>query len=267
MSRNKRKSNSNSNVVSSLKNADINVDLVDNTMKKLSTNNEKYDVYNEFCNKYLNANLENGTIEQLTKIYEAGSGLINSYYIENTDIKTANTATQDIIAQIQSIIMRVMYIITTKRFEENNKQNIAMSKSLNQATQSNNKMKKDFVRQNREIKNVKNEVKTILTTIISIVLAISIIPSAFAGIEKIKPEYILPFVSTVILFGMVMITFVYSIYQDKIKTSTWVILISMLIFTIVLWINSVNPIVKINKDSDVTEDITVENNQQEELAN
>ena len=62
---------------------------------------------------------------------------------------------------------------------------------------------------------------------------------------------------------MVMITFVYSIYQDKIKTSTWVILISMLIFTVVLWINSVNPIIKINKDLGVTEDITVENNQQE----
>ena len=142
-----------------------------------------------------------------------------------------------------------------------------MNKQLKENIKEAQELRKESDNKNKEIEHIKNDMKSITTTIISIILAVSIIPAAIIGIEKIDSEYILPFVSTVILFGMVMITFVYSIYQDKIKVSTWTILIAMLIFTIVLWINSVNPIIKINKDSGVTEDITVENNQQEELVN
>lgn len=262
MSRNKRKYKFDSNKVSNLNNTDINIDLVEDAMKKLTNNSEKYEIYTDFCNKYLNVNLEDETIEQLTKIYEAGSGLINSYYIENNADVKENNMNQDVVAQIQSIIMRAMYIITTKRFEENNRQNIAMNKNLSKATQSNNKMKKDFVRQNHEIKNVKNEVKTIITTIISIVLAISVIPTAITGLEKVRADYILPFISTVILFGMIMIVFVYSIYQDKIKLSTWIILSFTMAITVIMWVFSIIPTIKINKDINANE-IETENIQQE----
>lgn len=261
MSRNKKRRKNNSNGVSDLNYTDINVDLVNSAMQRSPSSSEKYEVYRDFCDKYTNANLENERIEQLTQIYDAGSGLINNYYIENDTNTGNNVSHQGIIAQIQSIIIRVMYIITTRRFEENNRQNIVMSKSLHRATQSNNKMKKDFIKQNREIKSVKNEVKTIITTIISIVLAISIIPTAITGLDKIKAEYILPFISTVILFGMIMIVFVYSIYQNKLKTSTWVILSVTMLITIILWVSSIIPVLKINKDVNSTKGNMIENTQ------
>lgn len=182
---------------------------------------------------------------------------INAFYNKNI------FEDKNIIIKLQHIVNLMVYTIMNKENQELYVQNKSLNKQLKENIKEAQELRKESDNKNKEIEHIKNDMKSITTTIISIILAVSIIPAAIIGIEKINPEYILPFVSTVILFGMVMITFVYSIYQDKIKISTWTILISMLIFTIVLWINSVNPIIKINKDSGVTEDITVENNQQE----
>lgn len=221
--------------------------------------------YKRFCKKYTGINFANYKVRDLKHICDMGNGLLDQYFIVSEKDKNI-FEDKNIIIKLQHIVNLMVYTIMNKENQELYVQNKSLNKQLKENIKEAQELRKESDNKNKEIEHIKNDMKSITTTIISIILAVSIIPAAIIGIEKINPEYILSFVSTVILFGMVMITFVYSIYQDKIKVSTWIILISMLIFTIVLWINNVNPIVKINKDSDVTEDITVENNQQEELA-
>lgn len=92
----------------------------------------------------------------------------------------------------------------------------------------------------QQINELKDEQKSIITTILGIVLAISIIPTAIVGIEKVHPNYILPFISTIALFGMIMIAFIYSIYQSTIKLSTFFILLLFILLTGLLWFSSWN---------------------------
>lgn len=87
----------------------------------------------------------------------------------------------------------------------------------------------------KNVGEIKNDTKNIVTTMLGIILAISIIPTAIVGIEKVNVNFILPFISTIILLGMIMIIFVYSIYQDSIKLSTDFIVILFMILTCVLW--------------------------------
>ena len=80
-----------------------------------------------------------------------------------------------------------------------------------------------------QIKDVKNEQKSMIATIISIILAISIIPTAITGIQHIDGNYILPFIASIILFGIIMIAFTYSLYLDRFKKRIFVFLI-LLVF-------------------------------------
>ena len=47
-----------------------------------------------------------------------------------------------------------------------------------------------------------------------------------------------------------MIAFVYSIYQDKLKISTWILIIIMIIVNGILWWNSINVIIDISNKED-----------------
>lgn len=268
MSKSKKKNNS-SNKVSNLDNNtstnEINIVLLDTTMKELDDGTEKYKNYKDFCSKYLNSNFEEKEIEELNKICEAGTGLITSYYIENADLIEKNKINPDIMTQMQNIITRAMYAITTKRFKENQEQNIKINEDIAKAIESVEKTKKDFYKQNKEIKSVKNEVKTILTTIISVVLAISIIPTAVAGIENMNANYILPFLSSVVLFGMIMIAFTFSIYQNKLKNETWILLILMGVISIFFWWNSIRNIINIDKEENNKKEIEQQSIIEEEL--
>lgn len=87
----------------------------------------------------------------------------------------------------------------------------------------------------RKLKDIQKTMKEITTTMISIILAISIIPTAIGVLQDVKPEFVLPIVSTVILFGMTMILFVYLINQIKVDCKVIVIYIVMLIITVVFW--------------------------------
>lgn len=100
-----------------------------------------------------------------------------------------------------------------------------------------NKKKEQETEKNLE--NLQKDMKSITTTIVAIILAISIIPTAISGIQDMDKIYILPFVSSIIFFGMIMITFTYSIYQDEIKKSTCCIIIATLIITIGLWLSTI----------------------------
>ena len=177
--------------------------------------------YKYYCARYKDINFERYTIEGLKRIYETGNGLLNQYFITKCNLKNNN-----IYNQLQHIVINI------------NKENRNLNKKLENAIKDAECLTKEMNKKSAEIKHIKNDMKSITTTIISIILAISIIPTAIAGIERISPNYILPFLSSIILFGIIMITFVYSIYQEKLKMSTWVVLGISIIICIVFWCTS-----------------------------
>lgn len=113
-----------------------------------------------------------------------------------------------------------------------------------------------------DAEKMRKDIQGLITTIISIILTISIIPTAITGIQYIDSNYVLPFLSSIILFGMIMIIFIYNIYQDKIKISTWIILITMLILSIGFWVVSY----KTNIANDLRND-NITNNMQQQIIN
>lgn len=186
---------------------------------KKSRIKEKQSEYKEFCNKYINSDFSVYNIQELRNIHEIGNELLNQYFITEDYVFEA-----DILIQLQYIVSEAIYNINIKQAHDTNISNQDLNKKLENSI--------------KEIKYVKNDIKSIMTTIISIILAISIIPTAIAGIENISPNYILPFLSSVLLFGIIMIIFVYSIYQDELKTTTWIILIIALILCSCFWYTS-----------------------------
>ncbi len=201
-------------------------------IKKQAYNIIKSTEYEEFCQKYMGQNFSSLKAEELKKIYQSGIGLLNQHYITNDTVKS------DIIIHLQYIINNVSYEIWNKQANSIATQNNSLNKDLGKAIQKVDKLEKDAGINKKEIKRMKDDMKSVTTTIISIILAISIIPTAITGIEKIDANYILPFLSSIILFGMIMIVFTYSIYQDRVKKSTWAILIIGLILSIAFWIIS-----------------------------
>ena len=191
--------------------------------------------YKEFCSQYINEDLSQYKVENLKKIYEIGNGLLNQYFIAGNIICDNNT-----IIQIQYIVNAIMYQINMKQAFDINEKNKALNKELKGNVNEAKKLRKESQKIASEMKHVKNDVKSIITTIISIILTISIIPTAITAIDKIDANYVLPFLSSIISFGMITIIFVYSIYQNKIKLLTWCILLITLILTIIFWVISFN---------------------------
>lgn len=128
------------------------------------------------------------------------------------------------------------------------------------------KLENDAKTRTKEIKHVKNDIKNIITTILAIVLAFSIIPTAITGIQKVDTNYILPFMASIIIFGMFMfmVIFIYSIYQDKLKISIWSIFGVSIIICIGLWIFAIKGIDISNKN---IKQNNIVNEIQEELEN
>lgn len=239
MSKKKKHSNNNNNNKVSFSN--INIDKILNEILKTSKN-DKSNEYEEFCNKYIDENFEHYDVATLNNIYDIGNGLLYQYFV--TEDKNCDN---EIVKKMQYVINEITYIITTKQFDklklQNEELDISLTQTIERAEQLNNNSEKIA----QEVIDIKKDMKSITTTIISIILAISIIPTAIAGIEKISANYILPFLSSIILFGIIMITFIYSIYQDKLKKSTWAILILTTILTEILWIVSIINVVNIEK--------------------
>lgn len=245
MSRKTRKENLNNVSNSSLNTKKITEDKVKNV-------NNKSNEYEKFCNKYINEDFKLYKIEDLRQIYDIGNELLNQHFITNDNI-CENT----VLIQLQYIVSKIMYNINIKQVYDLNQKNQVLNKRLTKTIKTAKEIEEEARKKAIEIKHVKNDIKSVMTTIISIVLAISIIPTAVAGIEKISPNYILPFLSSVVLFGIIMITFVYSIYQDRLKKSTWIILAVSIIICSILWYNSFK--IDINKDNQ-NDKSTVDNN-------
>ncbi len=233
MSKNNKKKNLNNVSNSNIKIEEPNIDvtkIIAETSKDPHKNDSEYKI---FCDKYINADFSQYKLQKLKEMYEIANGLLNQYFIIRN-----NKYDNIIVMQLQYIVSSIMYNINIKQTHNYSQQNNSLNKKLESTIKRAEKLENDAEKRTKELEHVKNDMKSITTTIISIILAISIIPTAIAGIEKINPNYILPFVSSVILFGMIMIIFVYSIYQNKIKLSTKVLLTITVIFCISLWILS-----------------------------
>ncbi len=224
--------NDNSDNLNNVSNSNIDVDKILKAVKKVLNDIDKNE-YIEFCNKYLGEDFERYSIDNLQQIYENGRGLLNQYFVTK-----GSSCESDILIQLEYIISNIIYNIIIKQADITRKQTNDLNNKLEINILEANTLKEDLNQKNNEIKHVKNDVKSIMTTIISIILGISIIPTAIAGIEKISADYILPFLSSVILFGLIMITFVYSIYQDKLKKSTCIVLAVSIIICICFWVVS-----------------------------
>lgn len=221
----------------------IDKDKVNKDIKDNENSNEN-DEYKEFCSQHMNEDFSQCKVEKLKQIYEIGNGLLNQYFIAGHIICDSNT-----IIQIQYIVNAIMYQINMKQAYDMNEKNKALNKSLSKNVDDAKKLKRDSQKMASEMKHVKNDVKSIITTIISIIITISIIPTAITGIDKIDANYILPFLSSIILFGMITIMFIYTIYQNKIKLLTWCILLITLMLTITFWIMSFNKDIEILPNS------------------
>lgn len=99
-----------------------------------------------------------------------------------------------------------------------------------------NEVKKEIRDIKKDTKMMKGDFNSIIPVMLGVVLAISVIPAAIVGIEHINSNYILPFISTVVFCGMMMIVFIYSIYQSKLRIGTLVIISLFIIATIILWL-------------------------------
>lgn len=226
------KSNNNANNLNKVSNLSLNIETIE--IDREITTKEKQVEYEDFCNRYINKDFTVYSINQLKEIHEIGNELLNQYFITKDYVFEA-----DVLIQLQYIISEAIYNINIKQAHDTNMSNQDLNKRLRESI--------------REMKHIKNDMKSITTTIISIILSISIIPTAIVGIEKISVNYILPFLSSIILFGIIMITFVYSIYQDKLKKSTWIILLIAIILCSSFWIASFNT--TINNTNDKVENI------------
>ncbi len=235
--------NDNSKDLNDVSNSNLDLKQIVKALAKIIEEKEDNKEYTAFCKKYIGEDFEIYKIDDLKKIYEIGNGLLNQYFITQ-----GNSFDNDLLIQLQYIVSNIMYNIIIKQADNTRIENKALNNKLERNIKQAENLTEDFKQEKIEIKHMKNDIKSIMTTIISIILAISIIPTAIAGIEKISADYILPFLSSIILFGVIMITFVYSIYQDKLKKSTWVVLAIAIIICICFWIISFNA--KFSKDTD-----------------
>ena len=115
-----------------------------------------------------------------------------------------------------------------------------ISQNIKETMEKATKLEEESIKRAKQLEEVKNEQKTMIATIISIVLAISIIPTGIAGIEHIGGNYVLPFLASIVTFGLIMIAFTYSLYQTEFKKRIIVFLALCMLGTVGLWYISFN---------------------------
>lgn len=206
------------------KEADHNVEKMKNIQISIEVkpaNNIDTSIYEGFYNRYRDMNMSSVELSKLMEIYDKGNQLLNQYYIQCEN----NTCKTDIIVQIQYVLGQLNHNINT----------ILHSRLQAQLAQT-NKLNKDMQNAKSQMRNIQKILKEITTTIISIILAVSIIPTAVSGIQNIDGKYILPFISSISLIGMSSILYVYLIHQVKVnKWAIGVYIISIAV-TIMLWL-------------------------------
>lgn len=226
----------------------INIDRekINKTVKENKKNINIIEDCKKFCEKYGNIDFKRYNVYNLKNICNEGSGLLDTYFITKENSKEH----ESFIIQLEYIIMSANYALVSKQMETTRQKTIEFNENLNKTMRNAEKIEKDAEERTKEIKHIKSDIKSIVTTILAIVLAFSIIPTAITAITKIEANYIIPFMASIILFGMIMVIFIYSIYQDKLKISTWLIFIATVIICIILWNGAIYKIDDISKKSE-----------------
>lgn len=197
------------------------------------TNTSVEDKYNDFNIHISSLNLSTLKYEELDKLYSDGKALLDEYYLitEGKDNSNILKCDKKIIMQIHYSMNQLSYYLNKIIKENLDKNYKAQNIKISSFNATLNKTK-------HSLKDIDRKLNTIITTVISVILTISIITSAVVGIENINSNYILPFVSTLVLFGMIMTIFTYSLYKKYLKKESIIIIIVTIILTIFLWILS-----------------------------
>lgn len=217
----------------------IRIDNINKTkIEKVAQENKKnvniLEDCKKFCQKYSNKDFESYSVDKLKLICDEGNGLLDTYFITDSKEDTQS------IVRLEYIVMNANYSLNIKQIESARRRNIELSDKIRKTMHRAAKLEKESKNRARQIEDVKNEQKSIITTIISIVLAISIIPTAVAGIQNIDSNYILPFLSSIILFGIIMISFTYSLYLERFRKRIFIFLILLIIICGCFWYMAFN---------------------------
>lgn len=86
-----------------------------------------------------------------------------------------------------------------------------------------------------KIEDFENDLKNHLGTLVGLFLTFTLIPTAITGITMINGKFILPFVGTLILFGMLMVIFIYVLNHVKINKTACFIIAIMICIVLILW--------------------------------
>ena len=84
-------------------------------------------------------------------------------------------------------------------------------------------------------KDFEGDLKNHLGTLVGLFLTFTLIPTAISGITLIDGKYILQFVATVVLFGILMVTYIYVLNHVKISKASWIVMSIIILITILLW--------------------------------
>lgn len=180
--------------------------------------------YSEFCSKVLNEDLNKKSLKELETLFESGNGLLNEYYLLDS-----NNVSQEIISKMHFALSTLIYEINKINAEK-------IDKQLKVQADMTKKAQIDIRNTNKANKGLKRQMESIIGTIFAIIFSISIPTVAITGITLIDPRFILPFVATLILFSMVIIIFILSIYNVKIRKMPMRIFVTTIIITIILWL-------------------------------
>ena len=233
----------------------VNQENEDLELQKINADkNQKDDsTFEKFCEKYcednFNKEFQNFPLEKLQQSYEE----LNTYVIMY-DLECKNSEYNNrLVYKMQFILSKIAYAKASVEAKNTLLEMEKIKEDINDTYNSVKKVDAKNAKTFGEVKHIKNDIKSIITVFISVIITISIIPTALSGIDKIDPNYILPFISAIILFGLIIITFVYTIYQDKLKSISLIILLSVIIMTIFLFVFSYN--VSISKEIEINNSI------------
>lgn len=235
--RNKSNNSSSSNVSSN----SINIQKVRGDTTSVNSSITSCKEFSE--NVINNFDFDSMSLDNLMEMYDSGVQMLTSFYQLTSNTKS--TTARDVISQTQYALSTLIYHINKKTNDELNEK-IEVQKQL---TDDQNKQIKELssindtlVRDQSELsdknKELTTQMQSILVTIISIVASISIISAAVTGIQNMESLFILPFVCTITLVGVIFIAFAMTIHNVKMPNESKNILKVLIAVVLIIWIAS-----------------------------
>lgn len=237
----KNKNKSNNSISSNVSNNGINIQKIRGNTTNVNSSITSCKEFSE--NVINNSDLDSMNIDDLLEMYDSGEQMLTSFY--QLTPNTKSTSTRNVIAQTQYALSTLIYHINKKTNDELNMQ-LDLQKQL---VDEQNKQIKDLIsindnlsREQKDLseknKELNTQMQSILVTIISIVASISIVSAAVTGIQDMESLFILPFVSTITLVGVIFIAFAMTIHNVKISSESKNILKILIAIVLIIWIVS-----------------------------